>query len=94
MSSYEVAVAKHATLAGTSADSVTLTGKGKTVGVTNRDTATEMFFTFDSTATAVSAANDTFVVLPQQTKFMELTTDRTPVVSIVGSSNPYSIELH
>ena len=89
----------HATLSGTTADTITFTaanavggvaGGGATLAVTNRDTSVTLYFTTTGTA-AVSAATGTYVVLPLQTKTVIFTGHT--VVSVVGNGNAYSVEL-
>ena len=86
---------QHATLSTTTADSVTFTGVGKYLSVTNHAVSGEanLYFRLDGT-TAVSLADNTYVVLPGQAKvlgpgFFGPGT----VVSIVGSGNVYSVEI-
>lgn len=82
--------AQHATLSGTTADSVTFSYRGgSSLAVTNRDATTTLYFTVNG-ATAVSAADETFVVLPLQTKTVRF---RDTVVSVVGNGNAYSAEI-
>jgi len=82
--------AQHATLSTTTADSVTFSGTGANIAVTNRDASTTLYFRIDGT-TAVSAADETFVVLPLQTKVISAA--GTKVISVVGNGNAYSAEL-
>jgi hypothetical protein len=86
--------AQHATLSSTTADSVTFSGTGSTICVTNRDTTNTLYFTVNSTATvvtAVAAADESFVVLPLQSK--TINAKGTTVVSVVGNGGGYSVEL-
>lgn len=84
--------AQHATLSGTTADSVTFSGSGSDIAVTNRDSSVLLYFRVDGT-TAVAAADETFVVLPLQTKILRRRPSGLAVVSIVGNGNSYSAEL-
>lgn len=81
--------AQHATLSGTTADSVTFSAFGSEIAVTNRDASVTLYFRQDGT-TAVSAADETYVVLPLQTKVVPY---QRGVVSVVGNGNAYSVEL-
>lgn len=82
--------AQHATLSSTTADSVTFSGTGSEIAVTNRDTSTTLYFRVDAT-TAVAAADNTFAVLPLQTKVVRAAGAK--VISVVGNGNSYSAEL-
>ncbi len=84
---------QHATLSGTTADTLTFSGHGSTLAVTNHAASggANLYFRMDGT-TAVSLADETFVVLPQQTKVVPWQA-RNSTVSIVGSGNVYSAEL-
>ena len=101
MAALTAANAKHATLATTVADSVTLTGTGRRVYVTNRAAAggANLHVTWGTTATAanvttpVANADDTLVVVPQATKVIDLGGSAgTVTVKVVGSANAYSVE--
>jgi hypothetical protein len=82
--------AQHATLTTTAADAITFSGVGSKVRVTNHDATTSLYFRVDGT-TAVSLADETFVVLPGQSREVFLGINR--VVSVVGNGNVYSAEL-
>jgi hypothetical protein len=67
MANYTVSTSKHASLAAATADLVTLTGSVNEVTVFAHTTGTPgpIYFTVgDNPATAVSAADNTFVVYP------------------------------
>jgi hypothetical protein len=68
---------------------VTASGGGAQVAVTNRDASVTLYFRADGT-TAVAAADETYVVLPLQTKVISVGLNR--VLSIVGNGNAYSAE--
>lgn len=93
MATYSEIHAKHATLSGTTADSVTITNKYPYLEIINRDTETALYVSAvpDGTpTTAVSAADDTLYVPPSGSKVI-----RRPAggaISVVGSANPYSVE--
>jgi hypothetical protein len=91
MAAQTAVTAQHATLSGTTADTVTFSAKGDTIAVTNRDAATSLYFTYNG-ATAVSLADDTFVVLPLQTKTIKAKGVGVGVISLVGNGNAYSVE--
>ena len=89
MAAQTCAVAQHATLSTTVADSVAFTGKGNSTCVTNHDTTNLLYFRFDGT-TAVGAADDTYVVRPGQAKVIPY---GVASISVVGSGNAYSVEI-
>jgi len=91
MAAQTCATAQHATLSGSTADSVTFTGNGNTLCVTNRAASASLYFRFDGT-TAVADADDTYIVLAGQSKTLSGHWGK-PVISLVGSSNAYSVEL-
>lgn len=89
-----------ATLSTTTADSVTFSGGGTSLAITNHDAAQKLYFRTDG-VTAVSAADENYVVLPGATFVMSLPTFAAqsgwdgavggfPVISIVGSGNTYT----
>lgn len=81
------------TLSGTTADTVTITQSWSAFEVTNHSASVPLYFRQDGT-TAVGAADNTTVVLPGQSKVTAASTngDGDIVISIVGSSNLYTIE--
>lgn len=82
---------QHATLSGTTADSVTLSHtSGSELTVTNHDATTTLYFRQDGT-TAVAAADETYHVLPLQTKTVPF---QGGVISVVGNGNVYSVETY
>ena len=84
---------QHATLSGTTADSITFSYRGATeLAVTNRDSSDIVYFTYNG-ATAVAAADETFVVLPLQTKVIKINGGNPGVVSVVGDGGGYSVEI-
>lgn len=86
--------AQHATLSTTVADSVTFSGQGSTLCITNRDSSVTLYFTMNGTA--VSAADDTYAVLPLQSKTLAVPSAGGAgalIVSIVGNGNAYSAEI-
>lgn len=93
MAAQTAVYSQHATLSGTTADSVTLSYRGGSeLAVTNRDAATALYFTYNG-ATAVADADETFVVLPLQTKVIKAKGIDIGVVSVVGNGNAYSVEV-
>jgi len=81
-----------ATLSGTTADTVTLTGgRAKSLAVTNRDDTTTLYFTVNGD-TAVAAADETFAVLPEQTKILHPYGGN--ALSVVGNDNAYTVEAY
>lgn len=89
--------AQHATLTGGAADAVTFSGQGSTLAITNRDSSATIYFTAQGGVTAVSAADDTYVVLPLQTKTLAIPSaggTAALVVSIISASSiAYSAEI-
>jgi mannose-6-phosphate isomerase-like protein (cupin superfamily) len=84
----------HATLTTTTADTVTLTGQGVSLAVTNHDASEKLWFTING-ATAVALADENFIVLPGNTKVLGvMTTSASVVVSVVGNGNVYSVEIY
>lgn len=89
MASYSVARAKHATLSGTTVDTVTLT-IGSALLITNRHATIDMSITVDGT-TPTALGDDTYIVRAGEAKSIDLSSD-TLVVKIIGNANPYSVE--
>jgi hypothetical protein len=84
---------QHATLSGTTADSITFTGSGSSLCITNRDTTNTLYFRCDGT-TAVAAADETYVVLPLQWKVLDGSKfGGNMSVSVVGNGGGYSAEI-
>jgi hypothetical protein len=82
---------KHATLSTTTADTIKFSGAGSTLAITNRDATNTLYFRFDG-VTAVAAADETFVVMPSQTKTVQVR-GTPPLVSVVANGGGYSAEL-
>jgi hypothetical protein len=83
----------HATLTTTTADTVTLTGQGVSLAVTNHDATEKLWFRIDG-STAVALADENFIVLPGTTKVLGVTTTAaSAIVSVVGNGNVYSVEI-
>jgi len=91
MAAQTCAVAQTATLSTTVADSITFTGKGNSLIVTNHDAAQNLFFRVDGT-TAVGSADDNYVVRPGQTLVLTGVFGGKPV-SVVGSGNIYTVAI-
>lgn len=83
--------AQTATLSTTVADAITFTGKGKKLMVTNHDATTALYFRIDGT-TAVSAADENYVVLPGETTELEGHWSG-KAISVVGSGNTYTVAI-
>ena len=88
---------QHATLTGTTADSITFSGNGSFLCVTNRDATNTLYFTFNG-VTAVAAADETFVVLPLSSKTIGPGRfgggGGNAVVSVVANGGGYSAEIY
>lgn len=86
----------HATLTGTTVDTVTLTSPITRVTVINRAAAggTDLWVTISNTGTApadpVAAADDTYWIPPQGFKTFAAGSD--VQVKVLGNSNAYSVE--
>lgn len=80
-----------ATLTGTTADSITFSGTGGKLMVTNHHATELLFFRFDGT-TAVGSADENYVCRPGQTVELEGHWGR-PVLSVVGNANPYTVSI-
>lgn len=90
MATISKAKAAHATLSGTTADKVTITGYDK-VDVINRDATQPLYVSWNGTSsptTAVAAADDTEYVAPGG--FVSIDTGQ-EAISVVGSGNAYSV---
>lgn len=92
MTAYSELRSKHATLSGTLADTVTLTGKWSYIEVINRDDEEDLWVSVDpdGAPTAASAgADDTLYVPPLGSKIIKYGDG---VISVVGDGNAYSVE--
>jgi hypothetical protein len=84
---------QHATRGAATADSVRFTGNGESLAVTNHDSTGLIYFRLDGT-TAVSLADDTYVVRPGQTKVLPGSFgDQTRVSLISSVAAAYSVEI-
>lgn len=85
---------QHATLGAAVADSVRFTGNGTTLAVTNHDTSGLIYVRMDGT-TAVSLADDTYVVRPGTTKtFQGQFGDQSRISLISSAAAAYSVEIY
>lgn len=97
MATISKATAAHATLSGTTVDTVTITGGYGAVEVANRSGATTLYVTVDvgTAPTAPTAAgDDTFFVPPGTTLLIDTQKDGISggtVVKIIGNGNDYSV---
>lgn len=92
MASYSVTRAKHATLAASTVDTVTLTSPYPSVEVLNRDGAAAIYFTVDGSTPTVEGDN-TFVLLDSKSA-LEVNTNSgtTSVVKLISAGTPtYSV---
>jgi len=102
MASYSAARAVHKSLTSTTADTVTIGTTGvrlKAIEVGNPSaSAAILYFTLSRTATApttaVSAADDTFMVYPGSTLTVSFEQSHVDIctLSIVGSANAYNVQ--
>lgn len=93
MANYSKTKAIHATLSGTTADTVAITGYD-TVDVINRDASNPLYVAYegdDTPVTAVAAADDTAVVAPGGFIRVDANGTGGGKLSIVGSGNAYSV---
>src|SRR5678815_4118395 len=92
--------AQHATLSGSTADSVTFSGRGSTLRVINKDSSNALYFTPGTlqsdgatAVVAVGAADETFYVAPGQSLSIAVNPNRALKISIVGNGNAYGAEV-
>lgn len=95
MASITKAKAAHATLTGTTADTVAITGYDR-VAVINRSATEPLWVAWEGDAspvTAVAAADDVEYVAPGVGSFIELDANGTGggKLSVVGNGNAYSV---
>lgn len=91
MASYSVALAKHATLAASTVDTVTLTADFKAVEVTNRATSgLGISFTVDG-STPTALGDNTFWVGPGQSLTVPSGASSDAVKLISASADAYSV---
>jgi hypothetical protein len=91
MAAQTCGVAQHATLSGTTADSITFTGRGKSLAVQNKHATEYLYFRFDGT-TAVGLADDNYSVAPGQTLVLaDALFGGTMSLSVVGNANTYAV---
>lgn len=90
MAAVDGVMSAHATLSGTTADTVTLSGDGSVLAICNHHATEKLWARFDGTV-AVALADETYVILPGQTKVFEGGYANRPV-SVVGNGNVYSVE--
>jgi hypothetical protein len=95
MASLTAVRAKHATLTTTTADDVTLSGVGTWVRVTNRSTGQPLTVIFGGSTAPTGLMDDSFVLDVNERRFFLRpgSPNQALVVRVVGSANPYSIEL-
>lgn len=92
MASLTLTTTQHATLSGTTADTVTLaagTTGPKGIEILNRSSTATLYVRADGT-TAVADAEGTTAVLAGQAIILE---GVVAPISIVGTSNPYSVHI-
>lgn len=92
MADHSAVKAKNATLTGTTADVVTLTGTVPVLRVTNRHATEVLWFKYgsDDEGSFAAAADDTQVVLPMTSVEIRYGANGI-VVRVLGNANPYSI---
>jgi hypothetical protein len=91
MAAHTCGVAQHATLSGTTADSITFTGSGSSLAIQNQHATNLLYFRLDGT-TAVGAADDTYSVQAGQTLILSGSRfGGSMSLSVVGNANPYAV---
>lgn len=91
MAAYNVTKAKHAQLAASTADTVTLGGDFASAEVVNRDATAEIFATTDGSTPTVGGDN-TFIIRPGQSRVIEVPTAGNTAVKLISSGTPnYSV---
>lgn len=89
MASLSAAKSKHATLSGTTVDTVTLTGGYEFVEILNRH-ATEILSVTTNGVTPTAAGDDTEVIPGGGSVVLEFS-GATAAVKIIGNGNAYSV---
>lgn len=89
MASLSAKVAKHATLTGTTVDTVTLTTPGRRVEILNRSATEILSVTIDG-STPTALGDETYVVPASQVLTLPVPLSGC-VVKIIGNGNPYSV---
>lgn len=101
MANHTVTTSKHATLAGTAADQVTIGAAAagqrfRFVEVYNWHATERLYWTYSPSGTApttaVGGADDTLVVPPLSPLAIPIPATSVLVVSLVGNNNPYSVQ--
>lgn len=97
MASYEVSIAKHATLAGAAPDLVRLSGAVSHVEVINRNSSVYLYVKVAQSAIVAGDAtvegDDTVVVPPLRVYTQRVTNGAGSTwVAVAGSSNAYSVQ--
>lgn len=97
MATLSGAMSKHATLSGTTVDSVTLNGAGTgRFEVINRDGTNTVWVTFSRTGTPVdpvASADDARVLPPNSSKEYYCFGPNSLIVKVLGNGGAYSIEV-
>ena len=94
MAALTAAVSKHATLTGTTVDSVTLTQGFRSIEVINRDSTDYLWITYGASAPAdpTSGGDDTLVVPPASALTIDANNRANFVVKILGDGGAYSVQ--
>lgn len=92
MASYQIVMSKHATLAGSTVDTVTFQQRWPAVEVNNRSSSGDIYFTVDGTA-PTPAADNTYFVGPGQALVVDLPHASDPdSVKLISTGTPsYSV---
>jgi hypothetical protein len=91
MTSYSVARAKHATLSGTTVDTVTVTGAHEEIEVLNRSGAADLYVTTDGSVPVAGADNTDIVPVGTSLVLRASAGEGGTVVQILGNGNAYSV---
>lgn len=92
MASQTCVTSQHATLAGATADVIDFSGSGRTLRVTNRHAANDMYFNYNTATVPVAAADDTIYVKAGDSCVIA-PGGLIKTVRVVGTDNPYSVSI-
>jgi hypothetical protein len=85
--------AKHATLSTTTADSITLSGRGEWVNIINHSLSERLTVTFGAAAAPTASMDDAYVIPAGGSALFPYPGNASLVVRVVGNGNAYSVQL-
>lgn len=88
MADYDVTKSKHATLTGTTVDTVNFTQQWSRIEVINRTSTGEPLYVTTNGTAPVAEADDTDIVMPGEAVLLNCETE---TVKIIGDGNDYSV---